>query len=56
MEEGREKCEVFLNYYFVCFRTFVLESETVQILQPCSIYMLIFPDGVISVCAWVLDA
>ena len=49
MEEGREKCEVFLNYYFVSFRTFVLESDGAQVLLPSSIYMLILPDGVISV-------
>lgn len=49
MEEGREKCEMFLNYYFVCFRTFVLDPTSHNYLQPLSVYTLVFPNGIISV-------
>lgn len=49
MEEGREKCEMFLNYYFVCFRTFVLDPNSHNFLNPMSIYTLVFPGGIISV-------
>ncbi|KAG0217201.1 CorA metal ion transporter [Mortierella sp. NVP41] len=48
MEEGREKCEMFLNYYFVCFRTFVLDPNSNNFLNPMSIYTLVFPGGIIS--------
>ncbi|KAF9900166.1 CorA metal ion transporter [Linnemannia zychae] len=48
MEEGREKCEMFLNYYFVCFRTFVLDPNSHNFLNPMSIYTLVFPGGIIS--------
>lgn len=49
MEEGREKCEMFMNYYFVCFRTFVLDPNSHNFLNPMSIYTLVFPGGIISV-------
>jgi len=49
MEEGREKCEMFLNYYFVCFRTFVLDPSSHNYLQALSVYTLVFPAGIISV-------
>ncbi|KAI7829594.1 hypothetical protein BC939DRAFT_12095 [Gamsiella multidivaricata] len=48
MEEGREKCEMFLNYYFVCFRTFVLDPNSHNYLQALSVYTLVFPAGIIS--------
>ncbi|KAK3812304.1 MAG: magnesium transporter, partial [Benniella sp.] len=48
MEEGREKCEMFLNYYFVCFRTFVLDPSSHNYLQALSFYTLVFPGGIIS--------
>ncbi|KAI1318839.1 CorA metal ion transporter [Mortierella claussenii] len=48
MEEGREKCEMFLNYYFVCFRTFVLDPNSHNYLQALSLYTLVFPGGIIS--------
>ncbi|CAO3563055.1 unnamed protein product [Mortierella alpina] len=48
MEEGREKCEMFLNYYFVCFRTFVLDPSSHNYLQALSVYTLVFPGGIIS--------
>ncbi|KAG0262848.1 CorA metal ion transporter [Actinomortierella ambigua] len=47
-EEGREKCEMFLNYYFVCFRTFVLDQSNLSDVQALSVYTLVFPTGVIS--------
>ncbi|KAG0085572.1 CorA metal ion transporter [Podila epicladia] len=48
MEEGREKCEMFLNYYFVCFRTFVLDPNSHNYLQALSVYTLVLPGGIIS--------
>ncbi|KAG0201735.1 CorA metal ion transporter [Mortierella sp. GBA30] len=48
MEEGREKCEMFLNYYFVCFRTFAVDPNSPQHLQGLSIYILVFPNGILT--------
>ncbi|KAF9987338.1 CorA metal ion transporter [Modicella reniformis] len=48
MEEGREKCEMFLNYDFVCFRTFVLDPNSSEYLQALSLYTLVFRGGIIS--------
>ncbi|CAO3613919.1 unnamed protein product [Cunninghamella echinulata] len=47
-EEPREKCEVFNNYYFICFRSFDQEHESVNYLQPLGFYMLIFKHGILT--------
>ncbi|KAI9312926.1 hypothetical protein BX666DRAFT_1865443, partial [Dichotomocladium elegans] len=48
MEEQREKCEVFKNYYFICFRTFDQDPYSVTYLQPLSIYIIILKEGVLT--------
>lgn len=49
MEEQREKCEVFMNYYFVCFRSFDQDEYSVNYMQPSAIYIIILKEGVITV-------
>ncbi|KAI8071422.1 hypothetical protein BC940DRAFT_234464 [Gongronella butleri] len=48
MEEPREKCEVFKNYCFVCFRTFDQDPTSISYLQPIGLYMLIFKQGILT--------
>ncbi|KAI9475411.1 MAG: hypothetical protein EXX96DRAFT_486814 [Benjaminiella poitrasii] len=48
MEEQREKCEVFLNYYFVCFRSFDQDEFSTTYLQPSAIYIIILKEGVLT--------
>ncbi|CAO3620757.1 unnamed protein product [Cunninghamella blakesleeana] len=48
MEEPREKCEVFNNYYFICFRSFDQDHMSVNYLQPLGLYMLIFKHGILT--------
>jgi magnesium transporter len=49
MEEPREKCEVFKNYCFVCFRSFDQDPSSVYYLQPVGVYILIFKQGILTV-------
>ncbi|SAM06499.1 hypothetical protein [Absidia glauca] len=48
MEEPREKCEVFKNYCFVCFRSFDQDPSSVYYLQPVGVYILIFKQGILT--------
>ncbi|CAO3589122.1 unnamed protein product [Absidia cylindrospora] len=48
MEEPREKCEVFKNYCFVCFRSFDQDPMSVHYLQPLGVYILIFKQGILT--------
>ncbi|RUP46560.1 hypothetical protein BC936DRAFT_146804 [Jimgerdemannia flammicorona] len=48
MEEAREKCEVFKNYYFVCFRSFDPDHTSASYMQPLSFYIIVFKEGVLS--------
>ncbi|KAI9350366.1 hypothetical protein BD770DRAFT_326721 [Pilaira anomala] len=48
MEEQREKCEVFMNYYFICFRSFEQDELSSNYMQPCAIYIIILKEGVIT--------
>lgn len=54
MEEAREKCEVFKNYYFVCFRSFDQDHTSASYMQPLSLYIIVFKDGVLSVSKGVI--
>ncbi|PGH23200.1 hypothetical protein AJ80_02730 [Polytolypa hystricis UAMH7299] len=48
-QEAREKVEIFKQYYFVCFRTFFQIDKTDEdYLEPISLYMVVFREGVIS--------
>lgn len=49
MEEQSEKCEVFKNYYFICFRSFEQDRSSVNYLQPLAIYIIVLREGVLSV-------
>lgn len=49
MEEQREKCEVFMNYYFICFRSFDQDEFSPTYMQPSAIYIIILKEGVLTV-------
>jgi magnesium transporter len=49
MEEQREKCDVFPNYYFICFRSFEQDPLSPIYLQPIAIYLVVLKEGVLSV-------
>ncbi|KAL1935688.1 hypothetical protein VTP01DRAFT_4828 [Rhizomucor pusillus] len=48
MEEPREKCEAFKNYYFVCFRSFDQDQYSVTYLQPLGMYIIILKEGILT--------
>jgi magnesium transporter len=48
MREQREKVELFRNYYFVSYRSFEQDANDEDYLEPVSIYVVVFRDGVIS--------
>lgn len=54
MEETREKIELFRNYYFVCFRSFEQDSLSPTYLEPLNMYIIVFREGIISVCNQLL--
>ncbi|CAG8554523.1 2163_t:CDS:2 [Funneliformis mosseae] len=47
-EDTREKCELFKEYYFICFRTFDHDHYSSTYLQPVSLYMVIMKEGIFS--------
>ncbi|PKC65806.1 cora-domain-containing protein [Rhizophagus irregularis] len=47
-EDTREKCELFKEYYFICFRTFDQDHYSPTYLQPVSIYMIVMKEGILS--------
>ena len=48
MQEAREKVELFRNYYFVNYRTFEQDTNSEDFLEPVNMYVVVFPEGVIS--------
>ena len=48
MQEAREKVELFRNYYFVNYRTFEQDTNSENYLEPVNMYVVVFPEGVIS--------
>ncbi|KAI8334443.1 hypothetical protein BC941DRAFT_105151 [Chlamydoabsidia padenii] len=48
MEEQQEKCEVFPNYYFICFRSFEQDPSSPMYLQPLAIYIVVLKEGVLT--------
>ncbi|KAG1450845.1 hypothetical protein G6F46_004922 [Rhizopus delemar] len=48
MEEQREKCEVFMNYYFICFRSFDQDEFSATYMQPSAIYIIVLKEGIIT--------
>ncbi|KAI9101703.1 hypothetical protein DFS34DRAFT_426460 [Phlyctochytrium arcticum] len=47
-DETREKCEMFINYYFICIRTFDQNQYSVTYMQPINVYIVVFKDCVLS--------
>ena len=48
MQEAREKVELFPKYYFVNYRTFEQDMNSDNYLEPVNMYVVVFPEGVIS--------
>ncbi|CAO3645543.1 unnamed protein product [Cunninghamella blakesleeana] len=48
MEEQREKCDVYHNYYFICFRSFEHDPSSPFYLQPLAIYIVVLKEGVLT--------
>ena len=48
VQETREKVELFNNYYFVCFRSFVQNKASPDYLTPINVYIIVFREGVLS--------
>ncbi|KAI4144371.1 MAG: hypothetical protein LQ340_006682, partial [Diploschistes diacapsis] len=48
VQEAREKVELFRNYYFVNYRTFEQDVNSVNYLEPVDMYIVVFREGVIS--------
>ncbi|KAJ9061676.1 CorA metal ion transporter [Entomophthora muscae] len=46
--EIREKCELFRQYYFVCFRAYEQNANSISYLDPSSIYNVVFRESIIS--------
>ncbi|KAI8579155.1 hypothetical protein K450DRAFT_265889 [Umbelopsis ramanniana AG] len=47
-EESREKCEIFPNYMFVCYRAFNQDHYSPDFLEPVNFYNVVFKHGLIS--------
>lgn len=47
-QESREKVELFSQYYFVCFRSFIMDRNHEDFLDPLHIYIVVCGDGVLS--------
>ncbi|KAG8532679.1 uncharacterized protein KY384_002556 [Bacidia gigantensis] len=48
MQEAREKVELFPKYYFVNYRTFEQDVNSDNHLEAVNMYVVVFPEGVIS--------
>lgn len=47
-QEPREKVELFPQYYFVCFRSFNMNTRSDDFLDPIHLYIIVCGDGVLS--------
>ncbi|CAF9925318.1 MAG: hypothetical protein GOMPHAMPRED_003857 [Gomphillus americanus] len=47
-QEIREKVELFHQYYFVCFRSFFPIEDHEDYLEPLSMYMVVFREGILT--------
>jgi magnesium transporter len=56
MEETREKIELFRNYYLVCFRSFDQDAYSPTYLEPINYYIVVFREGILSVCLLTKDS
>jgi magnesium transporter len=48
-QEAREKVELFHQYYFVTFRTFIMDKNSEEFLDPINLYVVVFRDGLLTV-------
>jgi magnesium transporter len=48
-QEAREKVELFHQYYFVTFRTFIMDKNHEDFLDPINLYVVVFRDGLLTV-------
>ena len=49
MQEAREKVELFKQYYFVCFRSFLqTDIHSEDYMDPVNVYMVVFREGIIT--------
>ncbi|TKX21753.1 putative CorA-like Mg2+ transporter protein [Elsinoe australis] len=48
VQEPREKVELFQNYYFVNYRSFEQDKESLDYMEPINIYVIVYRDGVLS--------
>lgn len=47
-QEAREKVELFHQYYFVTFRTFIMDKNREDFLDPINLYIVVFRDGLLT--------
>jgi magnesium transporter len=47
-QEAREKVELFHQYYFVTFRTFIMDKNNEDFLDPINLYVVVFRDGLLT--------
>ncbi|KAJ3052741.1 CorA metal ion transporter [Rhizophlyctis rosea] len=47
-QDTREKCEMFVNYYFICIRTFDQNQYSMSYMQPINVYMVVFKECILS--------
>ncbi|KAI8048178.1 hypothetical protein BDF22DRAFT_658463 [Syncephalis plumigaleata] len=45
-EDTREKCELFRNYYFICFRSFDADPHSDTYLEPLSVFTVVMREGI----------
>lgn len=49
-QEAREKVELFKQYYFVCFRSFLqIDINSENYMDPVNVYMVVFREGIITI-------
>ncbi|KAJ3037700.1 CorA metal ion transporter [Rhizophlyctis rosea] len=48
IQDTREKCEMFVNYYFICIRTFDQNQYSLSYMQPINVYMVVFKECILS--------
>jgi magnesium transporter len=49
LQEAREKVELFHNYYFVNYRTFEQDPSSPRYMDPVSLFVVVFREGVLTV-------
>ncbi|KAF4554616.1 Metal ion transporter-like protein 1 [Elsinoe fawcettii] len=48
VQEPREKVELFQNYYFVNYRSFEQDKDSIDYMEPVNIYVIVYRDGILS--------